>query len=573
MHKDTTENTAVAGSPGTARSFQDLHITNDFADSLGSEFYTLLPTLGLMNPRIVHVNNALAQHLGLSKELYQSPEFLAVMSGNQALPRGKTLAAVYSGHQFGVWAGQLGDGRAHLLGAITPIAPTAPSGTVTKQTIPATSSNRESPDVAAQYLSQNTSAQALEIQLKGAGLTPYSRSGDGRAVLRSSLREYLGSAAMQGLGIPTTQALSIVMSNDRVRRETVESAAVVARVAPSFVRFGSFQHWQAGQRPDLMEQLLHYVVDNFYPEIAQISTESILTLEDKTVAFMHEVVRRTASLMADWQAIGFVHGVMNTDNMSILGLTIDYGPFAFMDGFNARLVPNHSDSEGRYAWNRQPSIGLWNLYQLANALAALVQNKKHLKAALDTYEEHFSFAFRERMVLKFGLSKWQVKDQALLDAWWEMLHTQSADLTLSFRHLSKAWRSPDDFLSLFQDQKTAESWLEKYHSRVQVGRQGNQQREANMNSVNPLYILRSWMAQEAIEQVQTAQRFLNEQAKRPVSADVAELPYSVLNDPAASYLNRLMKVLANPYTEHEGCEDWAGQPPSWSASIALSCSS
>ena len=498
-----------------ASRFQELSISNNFADSLPRDFYTLLPMRGLREPQLIHVNTNLAAELSIDPELYQSAEFLAVMSGNQDLPGGKTLAAVYSGHQFGVWAGQLGDGRAHLLGDI----------------------------------------QGQEIQLKGAGLTPYSRMGDGRAVLRSSLREYLCSAAMKGLGIPTTEALSIVTSNDRVRRETVETAAIISRVAPSFVRFGSFQHWQAHNRPDLMTTLLHYVVDNFYPEINQkISTSSVSTasdsLDDKAVAFLQEVVRRTAHLMADWQSVGFVHGVMNTDNMSILGLTLDYGPFAFIDRFKMDYVMNHSDGEGRYAWHRQPSVGLWNLYQLANALALIVTNKDRLKAELDAYEQEFSRYFKTKMQAKLGFAQWGSQEAELLDLWWDLLQRQHTDFTLAFRHLAKVWRDPADFMALFHRPENVKEWLDDYlafvQSPEQLAKLSNEAREAQMNQANPIYVLRTWIAQEAIEQVQAGN---------------------------VVYLDRLMQALADPFTEHEGCEDWAKMPPSWSEDLHLSCSS
>ena len=553
-----------------AKNFQELKVGNGFADSLPRDFYTFLPMQGLHEPQLVHINQEVAASLAIEPELYRSPEFLAVMAGQQDLPGGKTLASVYSGHQFGVWAGQLGDGRAHLLGDILGAATDSPS--------------------------------RWEIQLKGAGLTPYSRMGDGRAVLRSSLREYLCSAAMQGLGIPTTLALSIVTSEDRVRREAIETAAIISRVAPSFVRFGSFQHWQAHNRPDLMESLLHYVVDNFYPQInqsqsssssaatsttvaqdtpenasdAQVSSEdpnansnavskvdnshatnkgrgaarTTLSLDDKTVAFLHEVVRRTARLMADWQTVGFVHGVMNTDNMSILGLTLDYGPFAFIDRFKMDYVANHSDGEGRYAWHRQPSVGLWNLYQLANALALLVQEKDRLKAVLDTYEYEFSLAFKGKMQAKLGFAQWGAQEAELLDLWWDLLQRQHADFTLAFRSLSKAWREPADFIALFHRPEKAEEWLSEYHQYVQspeqLSRLSNEARERQMNQANPFYILRTWIAREAIEQIQAGDK---------------------------QYLDRLMQVLANPYIEHQGCEAWAGLPPSWSEDLHLSCSS
>src|SRR5690606_23829644 len=259
-------------------------------------------------------------------------------------PGGQTLAAVYSGHQFGVWAGQLGDGRAHLLGEVA-----GPRG-------------------------------SWELQLKGSGMTPYSRMGDGRAVLRSSVREYLASEAMHGLGIPTTRALALVVSDDPVMRETVETAAIVTRMSPSFVRFGSFEHWSSRRQPEELRILADYVIDKFYPDCRQADDGP----HEPLLRLLAEVTRRTALLMADWQAVGFCHGVMNTDNMSILGLTLDYGPYGFMDTFRLDHICNHSDTEGRYAWNRQPSVALWNLYRLGGSLHALVPDVEALRAVLDT---------------------------------------------------------------------------------------------------------------------------------------------------------------------------------------------
>ena len=256
-----------------------------------------------------------------------------------------------------MWAGQLGDGRAHLLGAIKSSDPTIPD---------------------------------WEIQLKGAGLTPYSRMGDGRAVLRSSIREYLASAAMDGLNIPTTLALSITMSQERVRRERMETAAIVSRVAPSFVRFGSFQHWYAKQRPDLLRELLDYVCDHFFADQLQKKYSDI---KDKVLDFLDIVVKKTAHLMAQWQSVGFVHGVMNTDNMSVLGLTIDYGPYGFMENFYPNWVINHSDHGGRYAFSQQVNIALWNLHQFANCFTLLGLKEDELREVLEKYADYFYDSF------------------------------------------------------------------------------------------------------------------------------------------------------------------------------------
>ena len=294
--------------------------------------------------------------LGLSSAALSTQEFLDVCAGTAPLPGGVTLSAVYSGHQFGVWAGQLGDGRAHLLGEVQ-----GPGG-------------------------------SLEIQLKGSGRTPYSRMGDGRAVIRSSVREYLASEAMAGLGIATTRALALVVGDDPVYRETVERAAVVTRVSPSFIRFGSFEHW--GSSPENLQVLLDYVVDKFYPECRQGDNN------ETALRFLREVIARSAKMVADWQTVGFCHGVMNTDNMSILGLTMDYGPYGFMDGFQINHVCNHTDSQGRYAWNAQPSVVHWNLYRLASSLTGLGVEADALRAELQGYEARFIEAYQANLVRK-----------------------------------------------------------------------------------------------------------------------------------------------------------------------------
>lgn len=280
---------------------QDLPTDNSFA-ALPAEFYTRLQPRPPAAPRLLHANAEAAALIGLDPAEFSTQAFLDVFSGHAPLPGGDTLAAVYSGHQFGVWAGQLGEVR-------------GPAG-------------------------------GWELQLKGAGMTPYSRMGDGRAVLRSSVREYLASEAMHGLGIPTKRSLALVVSDDPVMRETVETAAVVTRMAPSFVRFGSFEHWSARRQPEQLRVLADYVIDRFYPECRVAGAGRLDGEHGEILGLLAAVTRRTALLMADWQAVGFCHGVMNTDNMSILGLTLDYGPYGFMDTFQLGHICNHSDSEG-----------------------------------------------------------------------------------------------------------------------------------------------------------------------------------------------------------------------------------
>ena len=502
---------------------------NSFA-ALPTDFFTRIPTTPLKDSILVHANPSVGELLELGPRELESQEFLSIVSGSTPLPGGDTLAAVYSGHQFGVWAGQLGDGRAHLLGEVS-----GPRGN-------------------------------WEIQLKGAGPTPYSRRGDGRAVLRSSIREYLASQAMSGLGVPTTQALSIVSAKDRVIRETVESAAVVARMAPSFIRFGSFEHWASRNAPQQLTVLADYVIGRFYPECLLPEAGVTETGEQRYVRLLRAVVQRTARLMAQWQVVGFCHGVMNTDNMSILGLTLDYGPFGFMDAFDAKHICNHTDAQGRYAWHAQPAVAHWNLYQLANSLHVIAPDADALRAALDTYDGFFLQEMQTRMSAKLGLGVWQPGDEALIDDLWSLMQANRADFTLTFRQLAyapgigevDAVQASQDlggtvgpglvpFVDLFIDREAAIAWLGKYQARLlSIPVQDSGARVKGMLSVNPLYVLRNYLAQKAIERAQ--------------EGDFSEV-------------QTLFDVLRSPFTFQHGKDAYAAQPPAWATTIEVSCSS
>ncbi len=322
--------------------WDDLPFLHRFAD-LGPTFSTEVEGTPMVAPKVAIWNQPLADVLGLHAEFADAASTAGILSGNRKPRSTRSVATVYSGHQFGVWAGQLGDGRALLVGEL---------------------GNHE-------------------IQLKGAGRTPYSRGADGRAVLRSSIREYLCSEAMYGLGIPTTRALALVVSPEPVWRETLETAAVVTRVAPSFLRFGHFEHFFHGNQHDALKQLADHAVDAHFPELRDAA--------NPYQAMLDEVVTRTARLIAQWQTVGFCHGVMNTDNMSLLGLTIDYGPFGFLDGFDAGHICNHSDHSGRYSYANQPEIGLFNLHCLAQALLPLLDREEAI-AALKRYQAIFEEA-------------------------------------------------------------------------------------------------------------------------------------------------------------------------------------
>ncbi len=448
-----------------------------------------------------------AQLLGLDPALLARADHVAVFTGNQTATRSKPLAAVYSGHQFGVWAGQLGDGRAILLGEI------------------------------------NTPQGPQELQLKGAGRTPYSRMGDGRAVLRSSIREFLCSEAMAALGIPTTRALIVTGSGQGVMRETVETAAVVTRVAPSFVRFGSFEHWYYRDKPEELRVLADYVIANFYPELAGTPNpyQSLLA----------EVTRRTARMIAQWQAVGFMHGVMNTDNMSILGLTLDYGPFGFMEAFDPQHICNHSDQQGRYSYANQPQIGHWNCYALGQALLPLIGTVDDTQDALGVYQPEFARAMDELLHAKLGLETRHDDDRALFDQMLTVMQQSQVDFTQFFRLLGNFSTSPapgaDTALrDLFIDREGFDAWAQRYRARLALEAREDSARKTAMNRVNPKYVLRNYLAQVAIEKAQ--------------NMDFSEVA-------------RLLAVLEHPFDEQPGHESYAALPPDWASHLEVSCSS
>ncbi|MCB5362995.1 YdiU family protein [Pusillimonas sp. CC-YST705] len=486
---------------------EDLKIANRYA-SLPETFYTKLPPTPLKQPRLLHANDEAAQLLGLTAQTLAQPEWVQVLAGSAPLPGGSSLAAVYSGHQFGVWAGQLGDGRAHLLGEIV-----GPHGN-------------------------------WEVQLKGSGLTPYSRMGDGKAVIRSSVREYLASEAMHGLGIPTTRALSLVVADDPVYRETVERAAVVARLAPSFIRFGTFEHW--ARQPEALRRLFDFTVDNYFPALRQEQNGPYSGPQALTQRFLHEVVERSARLVAGWQTVGFCHGVMNTDNMSILGLTLDYGPYGFMDAFRIDHICNHTDRQGRYAWHAQPSVMHWNLCRLAESLLPLGVDVEQAKTVLSHFEAAFLQEFQGRLQAKMGLGQWREGDSQLVDDWWRLLHTQQADFTLCFRRLAQVPASDTEFLALFADDAPAREWLLRYRERVGEQAWADPQRLAGMNAANPLYVLRNYLAEQAIR---------GAERDDPTEIDV------------------LMRLLRTPCTEQTGAQAYAQAAPDWARELSVSCSS
>jgi uncharacterized protein YdiU (UPF0061 family) len=487
----------------------ELPFENSFA-SLPASFYTRLQATPVPAPYLVGASASAAALIGLDVEELARPEIVDVFSGNRTLPGSEPLSAVYSGHQFGVWAGQLGDGRAILLGDVPANEPSPPG--------------------------------RLELQLKGAGMTPYSRMGDGRAVLRSSIREFLCSEAMAALGIPTSRALCVTGSDMPVFRETAETSAIATRMAPSFVRFGSFEHWFYNDRKEELKTLADYVIERFCPEL--------LSTEQPYRALLTEVARRTAELMAQWQSVGFMHGVMNTDNMSILGLTIDYGPFGFMEAFNARHICNHSDHQGRYAYHMQPRIGQWNCYALGQALLPLVGEVEDVEAALEIYKPAYEAKFDQLMHAKLGLMTRQEGDSKLIDDMHTLMQNTHVDFTLFFRSLGNLQLDvpggDEPIRDLFIDRPAFDAWATQYRDRLRQENSGDAKRKQAMDAVNPKFVLRNYLAQIAIEKAQ--------------NKDFSEVA-------------RLLAVLERPFDEQPENEHYAELPPDWASELEVSCSS
>jgi uncharacterized protein YdiU (UPF0061 family) len=470
-------------------------------------FYTRLMPTPLPSPAFIAASAPAAALVGLDPEQLAQEDFVAVFTGNKVAVRSQPLSAVYSGHQFGVWAGQLGDGRAIVLGDLP-----GPQG-------------------------------AMEVQLKGAGLTPYSRMGDGRAVLRSSIREFLCSEAMAALGIPSTRALMLTGSPQRVVRESVETAAVVTRMAPSFIRFGSFEHWHYKGKQDELRILADYVIRNWYPEFAGAA--------NPYKELLAEVTRRTARTIAQWQAVGFMHGVMNTDNMSILGLTLDYGPFGFMEAFDANHICNHTDQGGRYSYANQVPVGHWNCYALGNALLPLIGTPEDTEEALDSYRPAFGARLDELLHAKLGLFDARDGDEALFDGMFQLLQANHADFTLFFRRLGELRLEGDleadaPLRDLFLDRAAFDAWALQYRTRLRAEDSQDALRRTAMHRVNPKYVLRNYLAQSAIEQAQ--------------NGDFGEV-------------HKLLAILERPFDEQPEHDAYAALPPDWAAHLEVSCSS
>jgi len=497
------KNSGISAFP--ALSPENFPFVHSFAN-LPESFYTRLNPEPLPSPYLVCASDSAALLIGLDPSVFAKAEFIDAFSGNRLPPQALPLAAVYSGHQFGEWAGQLGDGRAHLLGEV------------------------------------QTESGPMELQLKGSGQTPYSRMGDGRAVLRSSIREFLCCEAMAGLGIPTTRALCVIGSDLPVARETVETAAVVTRMAPSFVRFGSFEHWYYRDRNDELNVLADFVINRHYPQLREQT--------NPYQALLAEATKRTAHLVAHWQTVGFMHGVMNTDNMSILGVTIDYGPFGFMEAFDSQHICNHSDRLGRYAYNMQPQMAHWNCHALGQALLPLIGTVEDAQSALACFSTEFTNKMSELLHAKLGLRSRQPEDGELIESMFALLQASRADFTLFFRHLGgiKVESAVNDELlrKLFPEHAGLEAWLALYRQRLRQENSQDEARMAAMNACNPKYVLRNHMAQIAIEKAQ--------------SKDFSEV-------------RKLLTILQHPFDDQPENNGYAEPSRDDAGNLEISCSS
>ncbi|HTW84187.1 MAG TPA: YdiU family protein [Candidatus Sulfotelmatobacter sp.] len=488
----------MAIAPPQGKTLEELRFDNSFA-ALGDAFSERRTPSGIPGARLVAFSQEAGSLLDLRPGEERRPEFLALVAGD-ALVRGmEPVAARYGGHQFGVWAGQLGDGRAILLGETTDV-----------------------------------SGRPCELQLKGGGLTAFSRMGDGRAVIRSTVREFLASEALHHLGVPTTRALAMAAGDEPVLRERVERAATLIRLAPSFVRFGSFEIFHYRGLPAEVRTLADYVIARFFPEAG--------AGEDRYARFFATVVERTARLMAEWQAIGFAHGVMNTDNFSILGLTLDYGPYGFMETYEPSLICNHTDESGRYAFDKQPTIGLWNCYALAESLSSLIAEADRA-VPLQRYAEVYRTHFLALVRAKLGLREPREDDADLALSLFEMLEQRRIDWTRFWRALSH-----DDAaaLALLGEDAASRGWFARLGERVAAQGGDDAERRTAMRAVNPKYVLRNWIAQLAIEAVEAGD-----------DAVIAEV----------------LAVLRTPYDDHPEHEDWTQPAPAKYAGLEVSCSS
>lgn len=493
----------------SVRSLTDLRFDNSYA-RLSPAFYEVVDPTPLPAAYLVAFNPSAAALLGLDPAVAQDPELPVYLSGGKRIPGSEPIAEAYAGHQFGVWVPQLGDGRAFLLGEV------------------------------------RNGNESWDLHLKGGGRTRYSRFGDGRAVLRSVVREYLASEALHGLGIPTTRGLSIVGSDLPVQRETVETAATLIRLSPSHVRFGTFELFASRGQDDRLRELVNYVVERHYPELRGA--------EDRARRLFGTVCKRTGALMARWMAAGFAHGVMNTDNFSILGITLDYGPYGFLDDYDPGFICNHTDVDGRYAFDRQPAVGMWNCARLGEALMATgPAGLSDIPAAsiaawqteLDTYWPAFVSEYALLLRAKLGLATEQAEDGHLVRDLLTVLRDDRLDYTRFFRALggldpaAGTWNWPNVSPAL-------RAWSARYAERLRREGRGDVERQERMRRANPKYVLRNWIAQEAIERAEHGE---------------------------FAFIEELRNLLADPFAEHPEMDRYSEPPSPAAREISVSCSS
>lgn len=499
--------------------------------------YSKVTPVPVANPTLVAHSREAAALIDLPEAACLNPQFTRVFSGNEPLSGMDPFAMCYGGHQFGNWAGQLGDGRAINLGEVI-----------------------------------NQQRHRWVLQLKGAGLTPYSRTADGLAVLRSSLREFLCSEAMFHLGVPTTRALSLVTTGEQVVRDMFydghpkeEPGAVVCRMAPSFIRFGNFQILAARDEMGLLKQLVDYTIKTDFPHLGSPSKKTYLQ-------WMKQVCRTTAEMVIHWMRVGFVHGVMNTDNMSILGLTIDYGPYGWLENYDPTWTPNTTDAAGRrYCFGNQSGMAHWNLVQLANAIYPLIGEVAPLQEAMDVYADVYTSGWQTMMARKLGFAQYEKEtDDSLISDLLELLPLVETDMTLFFRHLADiampkdadhpgenespmaplmdAYYNPDELTPAYREQMIA--WLNRYVGRLSKDGISPEKRRDAMNQVNPKFVLRNYLAQQAIDSAQAGE-------------------YSMVKE--------LLDVMRYPYDDQPGKEVFAKKRPEWARNrpgcSMLSCSS
>ncbi|WP_297441960.1 protein adenylyltransferase SelO [Sulfurimonas sp.] len=477
--------------------FSDLKLTTPYL-SLAPLFYDRVEPTPLEKPFVIATSQDAAKLLGINEDISLDEELVKILNGERRLKGSQPFAMCYAGHQFGYFVPRLGDGRAINLGKVN---------------------------------GQN-------LQIKGAGLTLYSRQGDGRAVLRSSLREFLISEAMYGLGIATSRALALIGSDTDVTRQGWEKAAIVLRLSPTWVRFGTFEYFNAAGEPEKLQQLADYVIDESYPELKNT--------QEKYLKMYAKVVQNTAKTIAKWQVYGFNHGVMNTDNMAIDGRTIDYGPFAFLDTYDPNYICNRSDTQGRYSFRGQPGIAHWNLSQLALALSPILNHEAALELLEDTFGDVYESEYTHLMYKRMGLQTKEEKDLSLLKLMLRSLEQSVIDYNAFFRKLSVYSGKRNEILDLALHYEYLDRWLDTYDARLEKENHTDEQRHTSMLEVNPKYILKNHILQEAIEKAQKED-------------------FSMIKD--------LLHVALAPFDEHPELEYLAQQTPLQFKNIKLSCSS